>query len=70
MSNVCALHLAAVTGPTEPWPGEPVFEVNGCDFSKSDMLRDNADDLDFCDWVETAQIGEVFPAFVDCRRKS
>jgi hypothetical protein len=46
----------------------PSFEVEGEVFDLSSMLQANADDEEFCEWLYTASIGDVFPAIVECRR--
>lgn len=50
-------------------PAAPkVFRVDGAEYSLAEMLKANADDEAFCEWLETAAIGERFPALMPCRR--
>lgn len=42
-----------------------LFTVDGNIFSLEEMLRENPD---LADWLNSAEVGEVFPAFVHCER--
>lgn len=46
------------------------FTVEQIEYSLADMLTANEEDKDLCEWLTTAQVGESFPAFVECKRVS
>ena len=47
----------------------PMFTVDGNPPCTLDEFTDaNSDDLDVLEWASTAQVGDVFAAFVECRR--
>ena len=45
-----------------------MFRVNGSDYSAFSMLADNEDDEALCEWIKTAQVGDVFPDGETCVR--
>lgn len=47
---------------------DAIFEVDGERYTYADMIAANADDDGLCSWLRTAQVGDVFPAFVPCTR--
>jgi hypothetical protein len=47
---------------------ERVFEVDGFEYSMDSMIDANKDDEGLCEWLHEAQVGDVFPAFVECKR--
>ena len=49
-------------------PAAPVFSVDGSPCTLADLLAANADDAEFCEWARVAQVGERFPALVECIR--
>ncbi len=64
---------AAVAGaePFEPAPTVPrTFEVDGRPVTHSELLAANTDDPDVQAWADSAQVGDVYPGFVPCRRTS
>jgi hypothetical protein len=42
------------------------FRVDGSVTTLADLLAANCDDPELCEWAETAQAGDFFPAFVEC----
>lgn len=47
---------------------QPRFNVDGHEYTLPEMLAANVDDEELCDWLTSAEVGEVFPAFVPCER--
>lgn len=45
----------------------PEFDVEGTRYSLAQMLADNADDPDFCEWAREAEPGEFFPGIASCQ---
>jgi len=37
-----------------------MFEINGETYTLDAMLSSNADDESLCEWLKSAQVGEVF----------
>lgn len=48
--------------------GSAMFDVDGKQYSLTEMLVSNADDAPLCDWLRTAQVDDQFPALVSCTR--
>lgn len=52
--------------------GEPTksagFLFDGEEYSLSAMLLANDDDTDVCNWLRTANIGDVYPGTLNCKR--
>lgn len=46
------------------------FLIDGNRCTEAELLAANADDVELCEWARAAQIGERFPAFVQCERVS
>lgn len=44
------------------------FDVNGTPYTQAEMAAENADDEALCEWLDTAKVGETFPAFIPCER--
>lgn len=44
------------------------FTVDGQEYSLAEMLQANHEDEELCEWLYSANVGETFPAFVECTR--
>jgi hypothetical protein len=44
------------------------FNVDGHEYTLIQMRDANADDADMLAWLEGAEVGDRFPAFVECTR--
>lgn len=47
---------------------EPRFSIDGAECSLTEAMDANADDVDVCEWLRTANVGDRYPAFVETIR--